>query len=65
MALEFAALGDFLDGEIEFVAGDEIDRGRTLQARLRLDRDLGADEADFQPRICRLERLDDADIGGK
>ena len=62
---EFPAFGDFPDGEIEFVAGDEIDRGRAFEARLRLDRDLGADEADFQVRIRRLERRGDADVGGK
>ena len=41
-----AALGDFLDGEFVFVAGDEIDRHAGLQTFLRLDRDLGADEPD-------------------
>src|SRR5471030_2907925 len=38
----------FLDSEIKLVACDEIDRSGSLQRRLRLDRDLGPDHADFQ-----------------
>jgi len=34
------AVGDFLDGEIEFVAGDEIDGARGDQALLGLDATL-------------------------
>jgi hypothetical protein len=60
---ESAALGDFLDREVEFLAGDEIDGARRGQAGLRLDRDLGADEADLEPRVGVLERLGDLDIG--
>ena len=57
-----APFGDFLDGEVELVAGDKIDRRRALEARLRLDRDLGADEAGFEARIGRLERFDDPHV---
>ena len=41
------AFGQFLDGEVIFVAGDEIELGAGLHAFIRLDRDLGADEADL------------------
>ncbi len=44
---EATPLGNFFDGEIELVAGDEIDRGRGFQTRLRLDRDLRPDHADL------------------
>src|SRR2546429_8328650 len=56
-AAEVASFGDLLDGEIELVAGDEIDRRRRLQALLRLDGDLCPDHADLQARLERLERL--------
>ena len=51
------AVGDFLDGEVEFVAGDEIDGGSGDEALFGLDRDFGADEADFDGRIDRLDHL--------
>src|SRR5215472_17057320 len=44
---EVTPLGNFFDGEIEFVASDEIDRSRGREARLRLDRDLRPDHADL------------------
>ena len=62
---EVAALGDLLDGEIELVARDEIDRRGRFQALLRLDRDLGADHADLEAGLARLERLRRPHIGGK
>ena len=37
-----------LDGEVELVAGDEIDQRRCLQAAGGIDRDLGADQTDLQ-----------------
>src|SRR4029450_2915298 len=52
-AVEVASFGDLLDGEIELVAGDKIDRRRRLQARLRLDGDLGPDHADLQAPLWR------------
>src|SRR5207248_686877 len=54
------SLRDFLDREVELVAGDELDRGRGAQRALALDGHVGADEADPQPRILPLERLGDA-----
>ena len=42
------AVGDLLDGEIEFVARDEIDGASRDETLLGLDRDFGADEADFR-----------------
>ena len=55
---EVAALGDFLDGEVEFVARRRSRSARGL-ARLsvRLHRHLGADEADLQRRVGLLQRL--------
>src|SRR4029077_4391064 len=41
------AFGKLLDGELVFVAADKIDRRRRFQAFLRLNSDLGADEADL------------------
>ena len=38
---------------------------RRGEARLRLDRDLGADEADLEPRVDVLQRLGDLDVGGE
>ena len=64
-AREVAPLGHILDGEIELIAGDEIDHGRSLQARLRLDRDLRPDHADLQTRLERLERLGGAHVDGE
>ena len=62
---EVAPLRHLLDGEIEFVARDKIDRGRSFEARFRLDRDLGPDHADLQARLERLERLGRFDIDGE
>ncbi len=47
---ELAAFGDLLDGEVELVAGDEIDVLAGLQAADRIDRDLGADQPDLELR---------------
>src|SRR5579871_4441865 len=60
-----ATLSDFLDREVEFISGHEIDQRRELQARLWLDRNLCPDEAHLHGRICRLKRLDDAHIRGE
>ena len=57
MSAKVAALGDLLAGEVEFVAGDEVDRRSRAAGCLRLDRDLGADEADLQLRVGVLQRL--------
>ena len=60
---EVAALGDLLDGEIELVARDEIDILAGQQAAVRIDRDLGADQADLELRIGRLERAHRPQVG--
>ena len=60
-----AALGDFLDGEVELVAGDEVDRRALRQAFVRLHRHLGADEADLQRRVGRLQRRRHLHVGGE
>ena len=62
---ERAALGDFLDREVEFLAGDEVDRARPGEAGFRLDRDLGADQADLELRVGVLQRLGDLDVAAK
>ena len=59
------AVGDVLDGEIEFVAGDEIDAGRVFQAAVGVDRHLGADQADLELRIGGFQRLDAFHVGGE
>ena len=64
-AREIAAFGDLLDGEIKLVACHEIDRVRSLQALLWLDRDLGADQTDLEAGLERLERLGGAHVGGE
>src|SRR5438105_14138928 len=51
------AVGDLPDGEVEFVAGDEVHRRRADQALLGLDRDLGTDEAEFDVRIDAADPL--------
>ncbi len=51
------AVGQFLDGEVVFVAGDEIERRARLPCFLRLDRDLGADETDLGGGIDRADHL--------
>ncbi len=57
-----AAVGDFLDREIELVARDEIN-GRGFRERLLgFDRDLGADEADFRGRVHILDHLGRFDV---
>ena len=63
--VERAPVGDLLDREVEFFAGDKIESGRRLEAVLGLDRDLGADHADLEPRVGVLERLGDLDVGGE
>ena len=42
-----AAVGDFLDREVELVAGHEVDRRRRGEGLVGLDRDFGADEPDL------------------
>jgi hypothetical protein len=59
------SVGDFLDGEVEFVAGDEIDRRRRFQAAGRIDRDFGADKSGLERRVHRFERLDGFDVGSE
>ena len=47
------SVGDILAGVIEFLARDEIHRGRGRQRARRVDRDLGADHADHEVRDSR------------
>ncbi len=60
-ALDFGpgrVVGDFLDGEVELVARDEVDDGRLDHAAVRLHRHLGADQPGLEVRIGSLQRLD-------
>ena len=57
-----AALGDFLDREVEFVARHEIDGRALRQAFRRLHRHLGTDHTDFQRRINSLQRRRDLHV---
>ncbi len=60
--IERSALGDFLDREIELLAGDKIDRRGGPQTVLRFDGDLSTDHADLQPRVLILQRLGDPNV---
>ncbi len=51
-------LGHFLDGEVEFVAGDEVHHRAFDQAEVRLDRDLGPDQPGLEAGVLGLQRLD-------
>ena len=57
MSLPGQIVGDFLDGEVELVAGDEIDGGCVEEAFLRFDRNLRADESDLRLWIDCLDHL--------
>ena len=59
------AFRHFLDGEIEFLPGDEIDGGGSSQASFRIDRDLGADQARLEPRIAAFQGFDCGEIRGE
>ncbi len=48
---------DFLDGEVELVAGHEIHRAPGDETFLRLDGDLRADQADDRVGVDRLDHL--------
>ncbi len=58
-----AAFGDLLDGEVELVAGHEIDRRRLGQAGVRLHGDLGADQAGLEAGMGGLQGLDHPHVG--
>ena len=53
-AFQRRALGDLLDGEVEFAVAHEIDRRRRQYRRLVIDRHMGSAEPDQQVRIRRL-----------
>ena len=65
IALKSRPSATSLIGEVELVAGHEVDRRRGLQAAFGVDRDLGADEAGLEPRIGGLQRLDRLHVGGE
>ncbi len=60
-----AVFGDFLDGEVEFIAGDEVDGGAALEGFGGLDGDLGADHADFEAGFGVFEGGGDFDVAGE
>ena len=65
-AARIAAFRDLLDGEVELVAGDEIELRRTPRGcSFGIDRDLGADHADLEIGIELLQRLDGLHVGRK
>ena len=57
-----AAVSHFLDGEVEFLAGHEIERRTGFEALHRLDRHLGADEADLQVGLQVAQHLCGLDV---
>jgi hypothetical protein len=63
--LPIPPVGDFLDGEIKFIARGEIDDRRGFQRCFGVDRSLGADQPDFQRRIRLLESRDRLHIRGE
>src|SRR5262249_3747529 len=62
---EPSAFRQLLDGEIQLVAGNEIDVATRLQAVLRVDRDLRPDETDQELGIDALKRADRLEISGE
>ena len=64
-SLPIAPLGDFLDREIELVAGDEVDHLRRGKAPRRVDRDFRPDQPRFKVGVDRFHRLDRLDVGCK
>ena len=60
-----APFGNLSDGEVELLAGDEVDRIRREQGGLWFDRDLGADEPDRQCRVRPFERLRNLHVPGE
>jgi hypothetical protein len=63
--LPIPPVGDFLDGEIKFIARGEIDDRRGFQRSFGVDRSLGADQPDFQRQIRLLESRDRLHIRGE
>ena len=51
------ALSDFLDGEVELIAGDEVHDFGAAEGFFGLHGDFGANEADEHVRVFRLERF--------
>ena len=58
-------LGHVQTREIELVAGDEVDHRRLLHRALRVDGDLGPDQADLQRRVLGFQRLGALHVGGE
>ena len=58
-----AAVRHLLDGEVELLAGHEVERRTGLQALHRLHGDLGADQADLQVRLQVAQHLGGPDVG--
>ena len=57
-----AAFGDFLAGEIEFLAPNPVNRRRGLERFRRQHHRMRADEADFRVGLLRLDGLGDLAI---
>ena len=57
MSSQGKIVGDFLNSEVEFVAGDEIDGGCVEEALLRFDRNLRSNESDLCLWIDCLDHL--------
>jgi hypothetical protein len=57
--------GDIIDGKIEFVARDEVNRGRMLKRKLGLHGHVRADEANHKPGVFCFQRFGDFRVGFK
>ena len=60
-----AAFRDVADGEVVVLAGDEIDGFRFFQRGARIDRDIGADQADLDAGLGRLQPGRGLRVGGE
>ncbi len=62
MVAKLAAFGDFLAGEIKFLAADPVNRRRRLERFGRQHHRVRADETDFRVRLLRLDGFGDLAI---
>src|SRR3990167_2767215 len=62
---ERPAMRNLPDGEVEFIAGDELDGLRRTQGTLRIHRHVSSDEANAEVRVIGLQSLGNPDVIGK
>src|SRR3989304_3408228 len=62
---ERPAMRHLPDGEVEFMASDELDSLRRTQGTLRIHRHVSSDEANAEVRVVGLQSLGNPDVIGK